>query len=62
MRSGTTAPGTSPGAEAGPGTITSDFITLILHRIGGEGELTRFASFCEPLSLSLYISAPPQLR
>ena len=51
MRSGTTAPGTNPGAEAGPGAITSEFITLILHRIGGEGELTRFAFFCEPLFL-----------
>ena len=51
MRSGATAPGTNPGAEAGPGAITSEFITLILHRIGGEGVLTRFAFFCEPLFL-----------
>ena len=51
MRSGTTVPGTNPGAGDGPGAITSEFITLILHCIGGEGELTRFAFFCEPLFL-----------
>ena len=51
MRSGRTAPGTSPGAAAGLGIITNDLIALFLHRIGGEGGLTRFAFFCEPLSL-----------
>ena len=38
MRSGTTTPGTNPGAEDGPGTTTSEYITppILHYTLGGR--------------------------
>ena len=60
-RSGTTTPGTNPGAENGTGAITSDSITLgswLYIELGGRASSHVLHSFASP-SLPFIVSFEP---